>query len=63
MPPSEIWMIGDNPVNDIKGALNVGMVPFQKFHNVVVISEEIKDHKQFLFKEYLKLLEIYKALS
>tara|TARA_Y100001936_G_C15925601_1_gene586507 strand:- start:146 stop:886 length:741 start_codon:yes stop_codon:yes gene_type:complete len=63
VPPSEIWMIGDNPVNDIKGALNVGMVPFQKFHNGVVISEEIKDHKQFLFKEYLKLLEIYKALS
>jgi ribonucleotide monophosphatase NagD (HAD superfamily) len=56
-------MIGDNPINDIKGALAVGMIPFQKVHNGVIISEELKDHKKYLFKEYIDLLEVYSSLS
>jgi FMN phosphatase YigB (HAD superfamily) len=61
--PSEVWMIGDNPINDIKGALAVGMIPFQKVHSGVIISEELKDHKKLLFKEYVDLFEIYSSLS
>ena len=39
--PSEVWMIGDNPVNDIEGAVRAGMIPVQKLHNGVIVSEVI----------------------
>ena len=60
--PSEIWMIGDNPISDIEGAVEAGMIPFQKIHKGVVASEIIKDHKGSLFEEYSKLFDVYSAL-
>ena len=61
--PSEIWMIGDDPVSDIEGAVSVGMVPFQKIHNGVVVSKLIKEKKGYLFEDFPRLLNIYSALS
>jgi putative hydrolase of the HAD superfamily len=35
-----IWMIGDNPINDIKGAREkINAVTLQKVHNCVVVGE------------------------
>lgn len=61
--PSEVWMIGDNPINDIKGAMMAGMTPFQKIHDSVAVSELIKDRKGHLFEDFYELLNMYRALS
>jgi putative hydrolase of the HAD superfamily len=60
--PSEIWMVGDNPVKDIEGAFKVGMIPFQKIHNGVVASDLIEDRKAFSFKSFPELLDVYCSL-
>ena len=60
--PSDIWMIGDDPLADIEGALISGMIPFQKVHNGVVVSEILKNRKRHIFKEFWKLIDIYCAL-
>ena len=60
--PSDIWMIGDNPINDVEGAINAGMIPVQKIHLGVTPSEIISDYKGFLFEDYSKLLQVYGAL-
>jgi HAD superfamily hydrolase (TIGR01549 family) len=61
--PSEIWMIGDNPINDIEGAVNAGMIPIQKAHNGVVVSELLNENKGFVFEEFSKLFDIYSKLT
>ena len=61
--PYEIWMIRDDPVSDIEGAVRVGMVPFQKIHNGVVVSELMKEQKGCFFEDFFKLLDIYSAIS
>jgi len=60
--PSDIWMIGDNPINDIEGALAAGMVPFQKIHDGVKVSQIIKDGNGIAFEDFYKLLDVYKSL-
>lgn len=61
--PSEIWMIGDNPINDIKGAILAGMTPFQKIHDGVKVSELLKGLNGHVFKDYYELLNLYRTLS
>jgi HAD superfamily hydrolase (TIGR01509 family) len=60
--PSEVWMIGDNPINDIEGAVRAGMIPVQKLHNGVIVSEVINGKKGYSFEEFSKLLDIYRSL-
>jgi HAD superfamily hydrolase (TIGR01549 family) len=61
--PSEIWMVGDNPINDIEGAVRAGMVPIQKTHNNVVVSKIVNDKNGFVFEEFSKLLDTYNKLA
>jgi HAD superfamily hydrolase (TIGR01509 family) len=63
VPPSEIWMIGDDPISDIEGAMRAGMVPFQKIHNGVVVSKLIKERQGCFFEDFSKLMDIYSSLS
>jgi HAD superfamily hydrolase (TIGR01549 family) len=61
--PAEIWMIGDNPVNDIEGAFEAGMIPVQKIHSGIKLSKLIKEKKGFSFKDFSQLLNIYKGMA
>ena len=60
--PSEIWMLGDNPISDIEGAASVGMTPIQKTHSGVKVSQVIKDGKGISFEDFYSLLDVYKGL-
>jgi FMN phosphatase YigB (HAD superfamily) len=61
--PAEIWMIGDNPINDIEGAFEAGMIPVQKIHNGVKISKIINEKKGIAFKDFHQLLKKYNDLE
>jgi putative hydrolase of the HAD superfamily len=61
--PAEIWMIGDNPINDIEGAFEAGMIPVQKIHNGVKISKIINEKKGIAFKDFHQLLNKYNDLE
>jgi HAD superfamily hydrolase (TIGR01549 family) len=61
--PSEIWMIGDNPISDIEGAALAGMTPIQKTHKGVKVSPIIKEGKGITFESFFNLLDLYKGLS
>jgi HAD superfamily hydrolase (TIGR01549 family) len=60
--PSEIWMIGDNPISDIEGAALAGMTPIQKKHKGVKVSPLIKEGKGIAFEDFFSLLDLYKGL-
>jgi putative hydrolase of the HAD superfamily len=60
--PSDVWMIGDDPINDIEGAVRAGMIPVQKLHSGVIVSEVINEKKGYSFEEFSKLLDIYRSL-
>lgn len=55
---NNIWMIGDNPVNDIKGARDsIGAVTFQKIHaGVEILSDEKADVEFRCFSDLAQLV-------
>jgi FMN phosphatase YigB (HAD superfamily) len=58
-----IWMIGDNPLNDIKGARDaIGAVTFQKQHKGIVLGEGCSQ-PDATFKEFNELSKLLKKLS
>lgn len=58
-----IWMVGDNPVNDIQGAReSIGAVTFQKIHKGVSLGEG-SYLPDVSFKEFSKLRELLIRLN
>tara|TARA_Y100001970_G_C14257873_1_gene877013 strand:+ start:10924 stop:11676 length:753 start_codon:yes stop_codon:yes gene_type:complete len=58
-----IWMVGDNPVNDIQGAReSIGAVTFQKIHKGVSLGED-SCLPDVSFKEFSKLRELLIRLN
>jgi FMN phosphatase YigB (HAD superfamily) len=63
-PKSEcVWMIGDNPVNDIRGAREkINAVTLQKIHDGVELGTE-KNTPDAVFKEFASLRKLISKLS
>lgn len=58
-----IWMIGDNPINDIKGAREkISAVTLQKIHNGVVLGEE-SCKADAIFNDFHELRKLIKKIS
>jgi putative hydrolase of the HAD superfamily len=60
---SRVWMIGDNPVSDIRGARErIGAVTLQKIHDGVAMGEG-KDTPDCVFSEFSELRKLLDKLS
>ena len=58
-----IWMIGDNPINDIKGSKDsINAVTFQKIHKGIVLGEDLSK-PDASFQDFYDLRELLKKLS
>jgi FMN phosphatase YigB (HAD superfamily) len=58
-----IWMIGDNPVNDIKGARDkINAVTLQKIHSGVEVGSGVYE-ADAIFKEYRELRDLLKKIG
>lgn len=58
-----VWMIGDNPVSDIRGARErIGAVTLQKIHDGVALGEG-KDTPDCAFSEFSELRKLLDKLS
>ena len=55
--PGSVWMVGDNPISDISGALNQGMIAIQKTHYGVRRYSGTSAN-YFSFFEYGELLDM-----
>jgi len=60
---SRVWMIGDNPVNDIRGArVEIGAVTIQKIHDGVFIGEG-EDAPDASFNNFTELNKLVRKLG
>tara|TARA_B100001758_G_C18398614_1_gene607511 strand:+ start:747 stop:1487 length:741 start_codon:yes stop_codon:yes gene_type:complete len=58
-----IWMIGDNPDNDIRGAReNINAITFQKLHKGIKLGEDL-NAPDVSFTSYKKLLDFIKTIN
>ena len=58
-----IWMVGDNPLNDIQGAReSINAVTFQKLHKGIVIGSGASQ-PDVSFKEFIELRELLAKLN
>ena len=58
-----IWMVGDNPLNDIQGAReSINAVTFQKLHKGIVIGSGASQ-PDVSFKEFIELRELLTNLN
>ena len=58
-----IWMVGDNPLNDIKGAREaIGAITFQKQHKGITLGKDASQ-PDASFKEFNELRQLLKKLS
>ncbi|MDF2921650.1 MAG: HAD-superfamily hydrolase, subfamily variant 1 [Paenibacillaceae bacterium] len=58
--PSEVWFVGDNPTNDIMGAMDFGM---KGIWITRADKWEIEEYKPYaMIRELNELVELYKAL-
>ena len=60
--PNNIWMIGDNPLNDMAGAGEMGIKKIQKIHDGVKVINNGNAKPDLKFNEYSELISII-ALS
>ena len=58
VPPSDIWMIGDNPDADIVGAKAHGMTTLQKVHQGVEVRTSGPGVPDISFQNYSELRTI-----
>ena len=56
--PEKIWMIGDNPKNDMAGAAKLGMIKIQKNHHGVIISDLIEEKPDLIVSHYSELISL-----
>jgi len=59
MEAKNIWMIGDNPLNDMVGAHHCGMVKVQKVHSGVVVGKTIESRPDIAFHHYGQLIKLF----
>ena len=57
--PKNIWMIGDNPWNDMVGAHHSGMVKVQKVHSGVVVGSTAESRPDISFEHYGELIKLF----
>jgi putative hydrolase of the HAD superfamily len=58
-----VWMIGDNPINDIGGAREkIGAVTLQKIHKGVIVDSN-KNKPDAIFKEYTDLRKFIESIK
>ena len=58
-----IWMVGDNPLNDIQGAReSINAVTFQKLHKGIVLGSD-SSQPDVSFKEFIELRELLAKLN
>ncbi len=61
--PEDVWMIGDNPVSDMKGAGAFGMVKIQKKHAGVKFHKEEIGRPDLIFKNFKELIDIVSNMT
>ena len=57
--PENIWMIGDNPLSDMIGAGNMGMIKIQKIHDGVKVIKTGAARPDFIFRHYDDLNSLF----
>lgn len=58
LDPSECWMIGDHPLNDIQGGKELGMRTFQIAHPFNQM-KPIKEYTDVIFESYAELQQFF----
>lgn len=59
LEPENIWMIGDNYINDMIGAHNAGMKKIQKIHAGVQVNMSNEAKPDIMFKQYNELFKYF----
>jgi len=58
-----IWMIGDHPINDIRGSRdNINAITFQKIHSGVILGVD-ENAPDVFFEKYAELRKLVKKLT
>ncbi len=61
--PEKIWMIGDNPENDMSGADQLNMKKIQKYHKGVVVKKTGSAAPHVTFEHYNTLRKLLESLE
>jgi FMN phosphatase YigB (HAD superfamily) len=63
LPPEGIWMIGDNPVNDIQGGNDVGLFTILKINNDGDLEKDNFNKPNLVVENYKDLITLYNSIT
>ncbi|MBT4764410.1 HAD family hydrolase [bacterium] len=61
--PKNIWMVGDDPKNDMARAGKMGMTKIQKIHKGVIVKNNGDEKPNLVFENYDELIKIISTIE